>query len=121
MTGGFAAACNFLSRMVFNKWFSFSTSIVLAYVIGMITAFILNKTLVFKESTQDLHTSILFFLLINLFAIFQTWMVTMGLNSFLFPYLGIVNYPMEIAHGIGILFPVFLSYFGHKSFSFKSR
>lgn len=121
MAGGFAAACNFLSRMVFNKWFSFSTSIVLAYVIGMITAFILNKTVVFKESTQDLHTSILFFSIINLFAIFQTWIVSMSLNFYVFPFLDIKSNSEMFAHAIGVIFPVFTSYLGHKHLSFKAK
>ena len=36
--GGFAALVNFLSRIVFNIWLSFETSVVLAYLVGMVTA-----------------------------------------------------------------------------------
>lgn len=118
MVGGFAAGCNFFSRIIFNQWFSYSVSIVLAYLIGMLTAFILNKLIVFKDSTQSLNKSVIYFSLINLLAIFQTWIISIVLNSYLFPSLGIFQYSKEISHAIGVLFPVFSSYFGHKKFSF---
>jgi putative flippase GtrA len=121
MVGGFAASCNFFSRIIFNQWFSYSTSIVLAYLIGMLTAFILNKFIVFKYSTQSFNKSVLYFSLINLLAIFQTCLLSITLNSYLFPTLGIFQYSKEIAHAIGVLLPVFSSYYGHKKLSFSSH
>jgi putative flippase GtrA len=87
----------------------------------MITAFILNKLLVFKDSSQELYKSIIFFTLINILAIFQTWVISMGLNSYVFPYLDIKSNSEMFAHAIGVIFPVFTSYLGHKYLSFKTK
>lgn len=119
LTGGMAAAINFGSRIIYNLWLSFSASIVLAYVTGMITAFILARIFVFNESQQSLHRSAFFFIIINLFAILQTWLVSIGLAFYLLPILGIDSFRLEIAHAVGVVIPVFSSYIGHKHLSFR--
>jgi putative flippase GtrA len=118
-TGGIAAAVNFGSRIVLNNHFGFSTSIILAYILGMITAFILAKFLVFKTSSQSTLKSIFYFILVNAAAILQTWAVSLGLAFYLLPYLGIEHDVKEIAHLVGVIVPVFTSFLGHKHFSFK--
>ena len=55
LTGGTAAVVNFGSRIVYNQWMGFSAAIILAYITGMITAFVLAKLFVFKESQQSLQ------------------------------------------------------------------
>lgn len=119
LTGGLAAAVNFISRIILNYWLDFSISIILAYLIGMVTAFCLAKIFVFKESKQSLHQSAVIFALVNLLAIFQTWAVSMLLANFVLPRMGIIQFGKEIAHGIGIIIPVFTSYIGHKKYSFR--
>jgi putative flippase GtrA len=42
-TGGIAALINFLSRILYSNWLDFSLAVFLAYITGMITAFILAK------------------------------------------------------------------------------
>jgi len=119
LTGGTAALVNFGSRIFYNQWFNFSSSIVIAYLTGMITAFILAKLFVFKQSQQSLHKSIVFFILVNGVAVIQTWLISLGLAYYLLPRLHIVMYVKEIAHAVGVIVPVFTSYVGHKHFSFK--
>jgi putative flippase GtrA len=119
VTGGFAAIINFLSRIVYNQWVDFSISIVIAYITGMITAFVLAKIFVFKESAQPLSKSIFYFILINVFAVLQTWAVSMSLVTYVFPWGGWKLHPEEIAHAIGIIVPVFSSYLGHKYITFR--
>lgn len=119
LTGGTAATVNLISRLIYNQWLSFSTSVVLAYLTGMITAFILAKIFVFRESTQSIKTSALFFILVNVVAGFQTWVISMGLVLYGLPALGVYLYADEIAHGIGVIVPVFTSYIGHKYWSFR--
>ena len=53
VTGGLAACVNFGSRIVYNQWFDFSTSVVIAYLTGMLTAFILARTFVFTQGSQQ--------------------------------------------------------------------
>ena len=119
LTGGTAAVVNFASRIVFNFWLDFSMAIVFAYIAGMITAFVLAKVFVFTTSRQSLQRSAVFFVLVNLIAILQTWLISMGLACYALPALGITLFVREIAHAIGVVVPVFTSYIGHKRWSFR--
>jgi putative flippase GtrA len=119
IAGGIAAMVNFLSRIYFNQYVSFSSSVLLAYLVGMVTAFILAKLFVFKASKQSIRRSVLFFIFVNVLAIAQTWLISMGFNFYILPALGFEKYVPEISSAIGIVFPVFTSYLGHKHWSFK--
>lgn len=119
ITGGIAAAVNFLSRIFYNQYCSFSIAVLFAYLTGMITAFILAKIFVFKSSAQTIKRSAIIFALVNILAAAQTWAISMGLNFYILPALGFQKYIAEIASAIGIAFPVFTSYLGHKRWSFK--
>jgi putative flippase GtrA len=119
LTGGFAAAVNWSSRILFNLWMPYSAAIVVAYIAGMITAFVLAKMFVFTESKQSTHRSAFFFTLVNLVAVAQTWTVSVGLAYYVFPKLGVTWHDRDIAHLVGVVVPVFSSYIGHKKLSFK--
>lgn len=119
LTGGFAAAVNFGSRIFYNQWIGFSSAVILAYLTGMVTAFVLAKLLVFTESQQSLKRSGAFFVLVNVVAIAQTWAISMGLAYYLLPRLGVMQHAREIAHAVGVAVPVFTSYLGHKRWSFR--
>ena len=106
-------------RILYNIYLDFSFAIVLAYLTGMVTAFVLAKKFVFTKSNHKLHKSVMFFSLVNLVAVVQTWLISMGLAYYLFPYFGLVDYVFELSHAVGIVVPVFTSYLGHKYFSFK--
>jgi len=118
-TGGTAAAVNFGSRIIYSQWFGFSTAVILAYVTGMITAFVLAKLFVFKESEQPVHRSAIFFVVVNIVAALQTWLISMGLAFYVLPALGVQEFVDEIAHAVGVAVPVFSSYLGHKRWSFR--
>jgi putative flippase GtrA len=119
LTGGLAAAVNFGSRIVFSLWMSYSAAIVLAYLVGMTTAFLLARQFVFKEGKQALHHSAMYFVLVNAVAVLQTWVVSVGLATWILPALGVSRFAPEIAHAVGVVVPVFTSYLGHKHLSFR--
>jgi len=119
LMGGAAAAVNLGSRIVYNVWLDFSSAVILAYVTGMITAFVLAKVFVFKDSQQSIRQSAIFFILVNLVAVLQTWMISMGLAYYLLPYMGMTSLVREISHAVGVIVPVFTSYIGHKRWSFR--
>jgi putative flippase GtrA len=121
LTGGIAAIVNFGSRIVYSQWLNFSTAVILAYVTGMVTAFVLAKLFVFKQSTQALHHSAFYFALVNLVAVLQTWVISLGLAYYLLPALAITTFVEEIAHAVGVAVPVFTSYVGHKHWSFHQN
>ncbi len=85
----------------------------------MVTAFVLAKLFVFRESKQSLSKSIVFFILVNVVAVIQTWLISMGLAYYLLPRLHVALYVEEIAHAVGVIVPAFTSFIGHKRFSFK--
>ena len=69
LTGGTAAAVNFGSRILYNLAVGYSSAIILAYLTGMVTAFVLAKLFVFRRSTQSLQRSALIFCLVNVLVI----------------------------------------------------
>lgn len=119
LTGGAAAAVNFGSRILFSVWLSFSTAVILAYLTGMVTAFVLARLFVFKQSSQSVQRSAFFFVLVNVIAVAQTWAISMGLAYYGLPALGVTRWVTEIAHAVGVVMPVFTSYLGHKHWSFR--
>jgi putative flippase GtrA len=72
-----------------------------------------------KKSQQSLHRSAIFFVLVNLVGVLQTWLISMGLATYLLPTFGITQYVHEISHAVGVIVPVFTSYIGHKRWSFR--
>jgi putative flippase GtrA len=119
LTGGLAALVNFGSRILYSEWLSYSNAIITAYITGMITAFILARALVFTGTQRSLRRSFAYFTVINVLAVIQVWCISMALALYLLPGLGITRYVEEIAHAVGVTFPVFTSYLGHKYWSFR--
>jgi putative flippase GtrA len=119
LTGGVAAAINFVSRVFYSHWFNFSVSIVIAYITGMIAAFVLARIFVFTECKHSLQRSALFFVLVNVVSICQTWVVSISLAFYVLPLVGWKFFVPEISHVVGIIVPVFSSYIGHKHWTFR--
>lgn len=119
ITGGTAATVNFGSRVVYNLWLDYSTSILFAYLTGMVTAYILARLFVFNATRLSLRRSTMLFTLVNVIAAAQTWAISMLLANYILPFIGVSRFAPEIAHAIGVIFPVFTSYLGHKYWSFR--
>lgn len=118
ISGGIAAAINILSRIAFSQFLPFSAAIVLAFLVGMTTAFILMKQFVFEESGNSTGNEYVRFGLVNLVALLQVWLVSIVLARWLLPA---INYNWHVdttAHVVGVLSPVLTSYVAHKSFTF---
>jgi putative flippase GtrA len=119
LTGGVAALVNVVSRIGFSRFMSFELAVLAAYGIGMVTAYVLARRFVFRSSAVTVRRSFAAFALVNLFAVLQTWIVSVGMRNWLLPLLGIVVLKDLIAHTTGVLVPVVSSYFGHKHISFR--
>ena len=117
--GAFAALVNVVCRYLLDFVMGYSAAILLAYLCGMVTAFVLSKRFVFAESRLRTSTEFIRFTLVNVAAVFQVWGVSVFLAEWLFPRIGVVAYAHDIAHVIGVAVPVFTSYLGHKHFSFR--
>lgn len=121
LTGGFAAGVNFLSRIALSNFMSYRLAVFIAYLIGMATAFILSKIFVFQNSGHSTSTEFIRFSIVNIFAVIQVWLISVGLAEYGFPAVNFVFYPEEVAHLIGISVPVVTSYYGHKYFTFAEK
>ena len=119
LVGGLAAGINFISRIGFSEFFSYRVAIIFAYIVGMLTAFMLSKHYVFEQSGRPFKDELRDFTIVNIFAVIQVWLISVGLAEYLFPKISFTFYPEEIAHLIGLGIPAVTSYFGHKYFSFR--
>ena len=119
LAGGMAAAANIVSRLLLSMVVRFDVAVAAAYLVGMATAFILNRHFVFDRSDRHVHSEMMRFVLVNLAALVQVWIVSVGLAEWLFPKVGMTWHAELIAHVIGVLSPVAASYLGHKHFTFR--
>ena len=82
--GGFAALVNFSSRFLFEFYFDYIASVLLAYLIGMLTAFLLNQRFVFPNSSNSNQSEISWFVFFNLLALPVTICTSLILNEYVF-------------------------------------
>ena len=120
LASGIAAAANFFSRLLLSQWLTYSVAIVLAYLVGLTAAFVLNRRFVFKHSTNRVGVQMFWFVVVNIFALAQTLLVSLLFADILLPRFGIHDHSETIAHAIGIAAPTITSFFGHKYLSFKN-
>lgn len=93
----------------------------LAFDLFILAQQLLAWRFVFISARVSVRRSLAGFALVNLLAVLQTWLVSVGLRNWLLPILGVVAFRDLIAHGCGVAVPVLSSYFGHKHISFRNR
>ncbi len=121
ITGGIAALINLGSRYIINFFISFEIAVVLAYLIGMSSAYILARIFVFDNSGRSVASEFQRFAIVNLFALILVWVVSVGLARFIFPAINFSWYANDIAHLIGVMVPAITSYFAHRFFTFSKK
>ena len=114
LTGGLAALVNILSRIGF-EWLlrhedigpatAYGGAVILAYLVGMTTAFTLARAFVFAGSGRAIHVEYGRFALVNVAALAQVWIVSMLLARLVFPAIGLTWNAETIAHVIGVFEP----------------
>jgi Predicted membrane protein len=120
--GGIAALINLGTRALYNLVLPYEISVLLAFFSSMGAAFILFKYTVFRAGgTGRLPHEVGVFVLVNLLALLQTFCISVGCNNYLFPWLGMNWHPATVAHALGVGFPVFTSYIGHKHLTFGKK
>lgn len=117
--GGVAAAANIGARVVFSVFFEYSVAVVLAYLVGMLVAFLLMRGHVFDARSGPLAPQVTKFVVVNMLAVLQTLVISLLLARWLLPSMGIVTYADALAHIVGVLVPAVTSYFGHRLLTFR--
>lgn len=119
VASGLAAIANFGSRIALNHLMPYVPSIILAYLVGMATAFLLNRTYVFTDAAKPLASQVMWFVAVNALALLQTLVVSLLFSHYVFPWMGLTFHPETLAHALGVIAPAVVSYFGHKHFTFR--
>jgi putative flippase GtrA len=119
VTGGIAALVNLGSRIVFSLALPYVAAVPLAYVVGMVVAFLLARRFVFTPGQDGPWREFGRFAAVNVVALLQVWAVSVGLAEWLFPRIGFAWHAETVAHLIGVASPVVTSYFMHKHFTFR--
>ena len=99
----------------------YEAAIVVAYLIGMTTAWTLARLFVFQKSGRSRTEEYGRFALVNVAGVVQVFVISVGLADYLFPAVGFAWHAEEVAHVIGVAAPIFTSYLGHKHFSFAQK
>lgn len=121
LTGGIAALANLISRYLLSFGLPYEAAVALAYLVGMLTAYLLARRFVFDPSGSSMRVELGRFTLVNLVALVIVWSISVGLARLVFPAIGMTWHPEELAHLVGVLAPAPVSYFGHKLYAFRSR
>ncbi|MDR3088492.1 MAG: GtrA family protein [Desulfobulbaceae bacterium] len=120
--GGIAAVVELGGRWLVNFWLPYKAAIIVGRLAGMLVAFLLFKFMVFKTAnTGQTQREGAWFILVNLLAILQVLVISVGLADYLFPWLGMDFHPKDIAHIIGVTTTAVSSFIGHKFFTFKQE
>lgn len=121
LAGGVAAGVNWGSNLALNSVMPLEVSVVIAYLIGMTTAYILSRVFVFQASGRAAHDEYARFAIVNLVAIVQVWVVTIALARLVLPAIGWTFRPEAVSHLVGVASPIVTSYLGHKYFTFARK
>ncbi|MDB5490014.1 MAG: hypothetical protein JWQ58_3729 [Reyranella sp.] len=121
ITGGIAALVNLLSRYALNFAMSFEAAVVVAYLLGMTTAYLLARRFVFDASGRSVASEVRRFVLVNIVALGFVWVISVGLARIVFPAIGMTWHANDIAHLIGVLAPAVTSYIGHRFYTFARK
>ena len=119
VAGGIAAVVNVVARKLLAPSMSYSAAIILAYLLGMLTAYVLTRRYVFGPGTGSTAQSAFRFAAVNAVAIAQTWGVSLLLARHVLPALGIQRHAEDLAHLVGVAVPIATSYIGHRAWTFR--
>lgn len=118
-SGGFSSLCSLSSRIALSWVFPYEVAVAIAYVIGMVIAFILFQNLVFEKSEGSQISQYYKFVIVNGISFTIVVSVSSLLYRIVLPYFEWTWHSAEISHIIGQVSPVFVSFYAHKKFTFK--
>jgi putative flippase GtrA len=121
LVGGVAALIHWTARILLNLVMDFRVAVIVAYAVGIGTAFLLNKRFVFPDSGRALAGEVRYFVLFNVAAFPLVFGASVLLAEQALPWLGFTWHVPEIAHAIAISLPLLVNFFLHKFITFKPQ
>lgn len=118
LTGGVAALVNLVSRYLLNPFIGLGPAVVVAYMIGMLVAYVLFRMVVFGKSGNSISQETTRFVIVNIVALAVVTAVTLTLARVVFPFIGFTSHAEDVAHVIGVCVPAITSYIGHSRYTF---
>ncbi len=119
LSSGLAAITNFISRIILGLWMSYTLSVAAAYICGMLTSYTLCRFFVFTAKQHKIHHQIFYFVLVSSMGFILTLAMSVLLFKHALFFIQNTFTREEVAHFIGICVPAFISYLGHKHWSFR--
>ena len=118
-TGAVAAGVNVAVRIPLGRVMPYSASIIVAYIVGMTTAFVLARLFVFRPAPGSAAGEYMRFALVNMVSLVQVLLVSILTDRIMVSWWGMTWHVRTVAHVMGVTSPVVTSYYGHKLFSFR--
>jgi putative flippase GtrA len=119
LTGGLAAGTNFLSRILFSQFMPYLPAIMLAFIVGLTTGFLLMKAFVFSGGAAPPARQASYFVLVNLVGLVITIVVSISVAKLASLVLSDAKASEAIGHLAGVISPVLLSFYAHKNLTFR--
>ena len=119
IVGAVAAGVNVGARLLLSVVLAYPAAVALAYAVGMAAAFVLNRLLVFPNSTRSLTHNVVYFIVVNAIAFPQVLGVSWLLGEVLLPPLLGIAAGETVGHALGVASPAFSSFALHKFITFR--
>jgi putative flippase GtrA len=117
--GSMAAGTNLVARYFLDFMMPFEAAVVLAYMAGMIVAFLLFQRMLFGNPGTPLRRRVIRFCQVNALGLTLSWAVSTLLARIVLPAITWTFHPFEVAHFIGVAAPTFSSYFLHRNYTYR--
>jgi putative flippase GtrA len=121
LCGGTALVINFLSRIALSFFIPYVAAILVAYGIGMLTAFLLSKRFVFPRSGNSMRREVMLFVVVNLAWLPIIWLASIWLGEHVFAHILRPAYAEALGHGVAITLPTLINFAFHKFLTFRER
>jgi len=119
LVGGVAAGLNWGSRFLFSQFVPFEMAVILAYLVGLLSGFVLMRLFVFDGVGKSDARQVGRYIAVNFVALLQILLISLVFARWVLPAFGIYDNAEALGHLVGLLVPVITSYYGHKHFTFR--
>ena len=110
---------NIGSRYLLSMYVRFELAVIVAYLGGMVVAYVLARLFVFESSGQTVASEFRRFAMVNLVALGFVWGISIGFAQIIFPTIHFTWHAEDVAHIVGVLAPAIISFLGHRYYSFR--